>query len=375
MKFSKKLVSNLKKKLKSWNKLKKNILIATGGSGGHIIPAIVFYELLKKKFNLSISSDLRGRNFIDYKNYDLTLIETPKIFVNLFMLPINIIMVFVLTIKSICFLKKKKIDLILTTGGYAPVPICLAGIILGKKLYIYEPNFVIGRSNKFFLLYCHKIFCHTKKIKNYPSKYKDKMHIITPIVRKVFYKKNRFNKKKKFTIMVVGGSQGAQVFDECVHKVFQKISKKNDIKIIHQTKLENINYLKKFYKNHKMVSKVFNYDVDFINLIKDCDFCITRAGSSTLAELSLLNIPYLVVPLPTSKDNHQYENAKFFQKENICWILEEKKMEVNKLYNILDNYIKKRKKIITKKNFYINRNNLKIWDYQKKILTKEFNER
>ena len=108
MKFSKKLVSNLKKKLKSWNKLKKNILIATGGSGGHIIPAIVFYELLKKKFNLSISSDLRGRNFIDYKNYDLTLIETPKIFVNLFMLPINIIMVFVLTIKSICFLKKKK---------------------------------------------------------------------------------------------------------------------------------------------------------------------------------------------------------------------------------------------------------------------------
>ena len=53
----------------------------------------------------------------------------------------------------------------------------------------------------------------------------------------------------------------------------------------------------------------------FFNLIKDCDFCITRAGSSTLAELSLLNIPYLVVPLPTSKDNHQYENAKFFKKK------------------------------------------------------------
>ena len=355
--------------------MKKNILIATGGSGGHIVPAIVFYELLKKKFNLSISSDSRGISFIDYKKYDLTLIETPKIFVNLFMLPINMIIVFILTIKSIYFLKKKKIDLILTTGGYAPVPVCLACIILRKKLYIYEPNFVIGRSNKFFLVHCHKIFCHTKKIKNYPSKYKDKMHIIAPIVRKVFYKKSRINKKKKFTIMVIGGSQGAKVFDKCVHKVFQKISKKSDIKVIHQTKLKNINYLKKFYKNHRIVSKVFNYDTNFINLIKDCDFCITRAGSSTLAELSLLNIPYLVVPLPTSKDNHQYENAKFFKKKNICWILEERKINTNKLYHILNNYIKKRKKFFTKKKFLINHNNLNIWDYQKKILMKEFYER
>ena len=91
----------------------------------------------------------------------------------------------------------------MTTGGYAPVPICLAGIILGKKLYIYEPNFVIGRSNKFFLLFCHKIFCHTKKIKNYPNKYKNKMHIIAPIVRKIFYKKNRTNKKKNLLLWLL----------------------------------------------------------------------------------------------------------------------------------------------------------------------------
>ena len=70
--------------------------------------------------------------------------------------------------------------------------------------------------------------------------------------------------------------------------------------------------------------------------------------------------------MPTSKDNHQYENAKFFKKKNICWILEEKKMDVNKLYYILNNCIKKRKKLITKKKFLVNPNNLNIWDYQKK---------
>ena len=58
-----------------------------------------------------------------------------------------------------------------------------------------------------------------------------------------------------------------------------------------------------------------------LNLVKKSDFCISRAGASTLAELSILNIPFLAVPLPNSKDNHQYENANFYKNEDCCWIL------------------------------------------------------
>ena len=72
-------------------------------------------------------------------------------------------------------------------GGYAPVPICLAGLILRKKIFIYEPNQVLGNSNRFFLSNCEKIFCHNKKLKKYPDKFKRKLVLISPLVRKVFY--------------------------------------------------------------------------------------------------------------------------------------------------------------------------------------------
>ncbi len=355
--------------------MKKNILIATGGSGGHIIPAIAFYDLLKNDFNLFLTSDQRGKSFIDDGNYRLILIQTPKIFASLFLLPLRLLTILFLTVKCIFFLKNKKINLILTTGGYAPVPICLAGIFLKIRLYIYEPNQVIGKSNRFFLTFCHKIFCHTKKLKKYPNRYKNKMNIISPIVRRIFYKKNKIRTRKKFTIMVIGGSQSAKVFDSYVHKALIKISKKIDIAIVHQTKLDNIVNLKKFYNLKKISNKVFNYEKNFIKLIKNCNFCITRAGASTLAELFLLKIPYLVIPLPSSKDNHQYENAKFYQKKTISWLLEEKKMNENKLYFILDRFIKNKKKLIYKKNITATQNINDIWKNQKKLLVKEFNER
>ena len=150
--------------------MKKNILIATGGSGGHIMPAIVFYNLLNKKFRSFISSDLRGLNYLNRKNYNPKVVKTPQIFNSYLLFPFKIILVLYLIIQSIIFLRKSKIDVVFSTGGYAPIPLCIASLILGKRLFIYEPNHVIGKSNKFFLPYCHKIFCHSHKIKLFPKK-------------------------------------------------------------------------------------------------------------------------------------------------------------------------------------------------------------
>tara|TARA_B100001063_G_scaffold156315_1_gene145807 strand:- start:344 stop:1408 length:1065 start_codon:yes stop_codon:yes gene_type:complete len=353
--------------------LKKNILIATGGSGGHIVPATVFYNHLKKKFNIYLSSDLRGLNYIDKKNYNIEIVETPNIFNNFFLIPVKLFIVLVLSIKSIFFLRNKKIDVILSTGGYAPTPICLAGIFLKLKLYIYEPNHVLGKSNKFFLKYCDKIFCQKKHIKNFKNKFKKKIFLLSPLVRKSFYK-NKFRKDKRFNLMVIGGSQSAKIFDEYLHKVFLKISKKIDIKIFHQTKINNINNLKKFYNKGGIKNKVFNFDKNFLNSLKKCSFCITRAGASTLAELFILNIPFLAIPLPGSKDNHQYENAKYYEDKNCCWIEDERKINEEKLYRLLKNIILKKKELLKKKKLLNKLNKNISWNNQTKIIIKELNE-
>ena len=96
---------------------------------------------------------------------------------------------------------------------------------------------------------------------------------------------------------------------------------------------------------------IFDFDNNFVGLLQEADLCITRAGASTLAELSVSNTPFIAVPLPTSKDNHQFENAHFYKRNNCCWIIEqnnfEKKIEdllIEIIINKLD-YLKKKENL------------------------------
>ena len=302
--------------------MKKKILISTGGSGGHVIPATILHDHLLKKKDIIISTDNRGYKYLNKDIYKILIIDTPKL--NLLLLPINFFKILFLSIKSIFFLKKEKISQLFSTGGYMSLPLILAGKFLNLKIYLIEPNFVLGRANKFFLSSCEKIFCYTDQIKNFPEKYKYKKVIIYPLVREEFYKiKTHKNDSEKFHLLIVGGSQGASIFDKNLNKSVLNISKKFPIKVIQQTHLKNISLLQEFYSKNNIEHEIFNYDKNFIEKIVETDICITRAGASTLAELSILNIPFIAVPLPNSKDNHQLENANFYLKKNCCWILEQ----------------------------------------------------
>ena len=271
------------------------------------------------------------------------------------------------------FLKKNKIDIVFSTGGYAPIPLCLASVFLKKRLFIYEPNHVIGKSNKFFLPYCHKIFCHSAKIKLFPKKFKHKKILLAPIVRDIFTK-NNVKKSKTFNLMIIGGSQGAKIFDKNIHKIIFELSKKLNLKIIHQTNVKNINFLKNFYIKSKIKNRVFSFDNNIFKLIKRCDFCITRGGASTLAELFVLKIPFLVIPLQNSKDNHQHENAKFYKEKNCCWIFDEKNLDKERLLSKLNDIVFNKKEFKSKKNS-IDRLNKKInWGNQNKLILKVFDE-
>ena len=96
--------------------MKKKILISTGGSGGHVIPATVFYEHLKDKFDVFLSTDKRGLKFINLKKFKIKIkiINTPKLISNFFILPINLLLIGILSVKSIFYFKDIKIKLLMT---------------------------------------------------------------------------------------------------------------------------------------------------------------------------------------------------------------------------------------------------------------------
>jgi len=337
--------------------MRENVLITTGGSGGHVIPAMILYDHLSNYTHVTISTDRRGSRFLDKDNYNYSLVDTPRL-KNILFLPINLILILYLTLKSFFLLKNKKIGKLISTGGYMSLPLILAAKMLNLKIYLLEPNMVLGRANKFFLKSCRKIFCYTEQVKNFPENLKRKMVIIKPLVRENIYKLNQSsNKRDKINILIVGGSQGASIFDKNLKNSIVNISKKFPLNIIQQTNYKNITQLKDFYYKHNVENIIFSFDKNFDNIIKKTDLCLTRAGASTLAELSVLNIPFIAVPLPTSIDNHQFENANFYKNYDCCWILEQKFFE-EKIEEVLNEIL------IDKSDYLKKKENLKKLNYQ-----------
>ncbi len=335
----------------------KNFLITTGGSGGHVIPATILCDHLSKKANLIISIDRRGLKYLNKRNYKFEVIDTPKLN-NIFLLPFNFIIILQLTLKSFFLLKDKRIEKIFSTGGYMSLPVIIAAKILKLEIYLIEPNQVIGRANKYFLNFCKKIFCYSKELKNFPNKFKEKIVIIDPLVKKNIYELKQISRiNEKFTILIVGGSQGANIFDKNLKESVVSISKIKSIKIIQQTNEDNISFLSDFYLKNNIENKIFSFDKNLSHIVQQADLCITRAGASTLAELSVMNIPFIAVPLPNSRDDHQLANAYFYKNNGCCWMIEQNYFE-EKIENLL-------KDIINNKGDYLEKKeNLKKLNYQ-----------
>jgi len=332
--------------------MKKKILISTGGSGGHVIPATTFYEHLKQEFDVFLVTDKRGSRFLNLEKYKFTVINTPKLTANLFLLPFNLIGLFFSIIKSLILLKKKKIEVLISTGGYMSLPLCLTAKILGKKIYLFEPNMVLGRANSIFLRYAKKIFCYSKEIINFPKKNLNKILLIDPLLRKEFYSitpNEKSELKDQIDLLVIGGSQGAELFDNKLKKSIISLSKRYKLNIYQQTSSINKKNLEDFYNQNNISYKLFNFEKNILNFISKTNLCITRAGASTLSELTFLNIPYLTIPYPLAKDDHQFQNALFYKNKNCCWILKQDDLNADVLENNLINIIQNKDDYLSKK--------------------------
>tara|TARA_B100000900_G_scaffold355497_1_gene324765 strand:- start:203 stop:1270 length:1068 start_codon:yes stop_codon:yes gene_type:complete len=354
--------------------MKKKILISTGGSGGHVLPAITIYDHLKSSNKMLISTDLRGLKYLDNDNYNSIIVNTPKLN-NSFLFPLAIVKIFVLTIKSLIILKKENISILISTGGYMSLPLCFAAKILNIKIYLIEPNRVLGRSNKFFLNFAEKLICYSKNIINLPTKFKTKQTIIKPLIRKKYYETDlKKENSELFTIIIMGGSQGANIFDTLMLEILVNISKLCPLKVIHQTSKKNFELLEKFYNKNKIENKVFTFEKNLNELLIQSDLCITRAGASSLAELSLLQIPFIAIPLPDSKDNHQYENAKYYNDKDCCWIFNQKKFDKYKFEELLIKISVKKDEYMKKKNNLEKLNYQNTWNNVNQNLLKILNE-
>ena len=352
----------------------KKILITTGGTGGHVIPAKIIEDHLKKNFDIYYSIDSRGLRYFKLKTDKVIVVDTPKLSLS-FYLPFRIIKVFYLVFQSIFFLRKKKINKIISIGGYMSLPVIIAAKILRLSIFLFEPNLVLGRGNKFFLSFSNKIFCYSKELNNFPKKFLNKIELINPLVSKDFYEfKKEKTKNDKFCFLISGGSQGAQIFDKLITETMFELAKNFSIKVIQQTSEKNMVNLKESYDIRNIENLIFSFEEKFINLINLADFCITRAGATSLAEISFLKKPFIAIPLPSSKDNHQMKNAQYYEEKGCCWVLDQRNLNKDKLSDIISKILREKTDFNDKKYNLNNLNNNNSWNNTNQKLNKIVNE-
>jgi len=313
-----------------------NILIATGGTGGHIFPALScgeFFENNGKSVNYILSGSKIGKiektNVIYMESYhfDKNPIQFAKA---LWFLKLN-------TVKSLFILRRNKPCVILATGSYAVVPIILASILLRIPFYLMEQNVIPGLVNKIFSRLSKATFVAFEETRKY---LKGKVIVVgLPIREKA---KKKYSKEEarrilnlpedKVTILVIGGSLGARGM---VEKIIPAINKLNDYYFIIQAGARNFNYINSLVQNLNLKNCIVLPFIEEIGLYYSAaDMVISRAGASSCMEILYHGKPSILVPYPYSRDRHQYYNASELVKTGKAIVIEEQEIQ-EKLENCL----------------------------------------
>ena len=294
-----------------------NICITGGGTGGHLMVAEALQEAFVANgdeviFIGSISGQDRkyfAKNSLFSHVYFL---ETTGVVNQKGLGKIKALFkVFLAFLQAKQILKKNKIDAVYSVGGFSAAPASFAAIFSGVPLFIHEQNAVEGRLNSLLKRYAKSFISAYDKnssIKGYP-------------VKEIFYKNARVRNKMN-SIIFLGGSHGAKAINELALSVAKELQKMN-INIIHQAGEFDYNRVEKAYKKMDVEVELYGFTKDLPNLVERADLAISRAGASTLWELTANGCPALFIPYPYAAGDHQYHNAEFIVEHNLGWCARE----------------------------------------------------
>ncbi|WP_096013257.1 undecaprenyldiphospho-muramoylpentapeptide beta-N-acetylglucosaminyltransferase [Campylobacter lanienae] len=305
------------------------IVITGGGTGGHLAIAKAFAnELNSRGIKAIFIGSSSGQDKMWFENSDIfeaTYFLNSSGVVNKrgFGRLKSLINILNLAFKCKKIFKFHKVSSVISVGGYSAAPAAFGAIIWGKKLYIHEQNAVIGRLNLILKPFAREFFSSYFEPKfDYP-------------VDEKFFKISRIRKNLN-TILFLGGSQGANFINNLALNLAKDLDK-NGIKIIHQCGQKDYEIIVEKYKELNIKAEVFAFSKDIDLFMSRADFCISRAGASTIWELCAASLPTLFIPFPYAANNHQFYNAKFLNDQNAAMVLKENEIDNKNLLNIIYN--------------------------------------
>lgn len=294
------------------------VLIAGGGTGGHLFPAIAVAEQFSSfcpSPKITFVGTAKGleAKIIPLTMWDLILMKVPSLKGAGFFRMIKAVLAMPFAmIEASKILLKVAPDVVISVGGYSAGPITLVAALFGKKTVLMEQNAIPGITNKILGHFVKKVFLTFVESERYFSKNKIVLSG-NPVRRKILEAAGHKQvKNSKFTVLVFGGSQGARSINEGMMNALRSLEdSKDDIHIIHQIgRVEDIERYSAMYRAKGFSAEVYHFIEDMAKVYSKVDLVICRAGATSIAELSVMGKPAILIPYPFAADNHQEANAR-----------------------------------------------------------------
>lgn len=297
----------------------RHFVLAAGGTGGHLIPAFALAaELHGRGHHVALITDERGAAIPGKPDF-LTAHVLPagRFGKNPLGWPAGVRAVLEGRAMALRLFDAFAPSAIVGFGGYPALPALLAATAAGLPSVVHEQNAVLGRVNRLLAGRVDAIATSYAKVDRLKAKHAAKVHLVgNPVRAEVLALREQdfpaFTEESLLRILVTGGSQGARVLSEVVPDGLAMLPPplRQRLQVTQQCRAEDLDAVRKRYAEHDIPAELGTYFEDMHERLADAHLFIGRAGASTIAELTAVGRPAILIPLPIATDDHQAANTR-----------------------------------------------------------------
>lgn len=328
------------------SKTKSRIVIAGGGTGGHLYPALAIAQGLIDKglrpgeIVFFGSSHGIEKNIVPEHGYKYTELygkglNRGEYFKNI----IHVIQLLSSCIKVLILFLYKRPDVVIGVGGYASSPAVIGASILFIPRIVHEQNSYLGRSNRLAQSLGATVLSTFENTEGLKGKYiRTGLPLRSDFKNEIKARNEYLATRNEKTLVVSGGSLGSKIINQHVSDMVQKYKEQINFSIVHISGTNNYEEMKHFYKANNIDELVDlrPYENELIALYATSDCVVSRAGAGTCVELEILGTSSVLIPLPSAPGDHQRKNASYLVEAGACTLIDQDKLNPELLYEIVN---------------------------------------
>jgi UDP-N-acetylglucosamine--N-acetylmuramyl-(pentapeptide) pyrophosphoryl-undecaprenol N-acetylglucosamine transferase len=297
----------------------RHFVLAAGGTGGHLIPAFALAaELHARGHHVALITDERGANIPGKPDFlPAHVLPAGRFGKNPMGWPAGIRAVLEGRAMALRLFEHFEPSAIVGFGGYPALPALLAGTAVKLPSIVHEQNAVLGRVNRLLAGRVNAIATSYERVDRLKPKHAHKVHLVgNPVRADVLALREQdfpaFTEESLLRILVTGGSQGASILSQVVPDGLAMLppALRQRLQVTQQCRAEDLEAVRKRYAEHDIPAELGTYFEDMHERLADAHLFIGRAGASTIAELTAVGRPAILIPLPIATDDHQAANTR-----------------------------------------------------------------